>query len=138
LPTAPELGDLSGEQSPPSGAQVALTPDLVAEERQGQRAPGAVADRHLQQVATALPHRAYRGALHLGQHGGLLADVERTDVGVLTALVVPAGDVVDQVTRGVQVEVGGERLGRLRPDQLAERSVDGGLVGAHSTPTSSG
>src|SRR5205085_2765827 len=92
------------------------------------------ADRDLQQLAAARPHRPQVGALHLGHDGDLLAHCERADVGVLAALVVPARKVVQQVTDGLQLQVAGQRLRRLLAEHLAQRR----LQVRHSTPTTNG
>src|SRR5205085_3755881 len=116
------------------------------------------ADRDLQQLAAARPHRPQVGALHLGHDGDLLAHCERADVGVLAALVVPARKVVQQVTDGLQLQVAGQRLRRLLAEHLAQRRLQvrhsmsswlavllarsarrsGASRSAHSTPTTNG
>ena len=97
LALAAELGDLAGEQPPPAGPQVALAPGLV-EERQRQHARRC-RRRRSPPAACRCACRIGRsvGALHLAEHGDVLADRQRADVGVLAALVVAAREVVEQV-----------------------------------------
>ena len=139
LPLAPELGDLAGEQPPPARAQLAARrqawlPKKVQVSTPPEPSPTVTSSR--------LPRR-WRigrdvGALHLGQHGDLLADLQRADVGVLAALVVAAREVVDQVAGGVQVEVRWPAPWRSSSPTSFFSGVSTVAGCAHSTPTSSG
>ena len=127
--------DLAGEQPPPAGPQLALPPRLVAEEGQGEHRRRSRRRRS--------PPAGCPGRCRIGRTDARCTwpstvtcspTTRRPDVGVLAALVVAAREVVEQVTRGVQVEVVGERLGRLRRPTSFRSGVSTGRAG-HSSPS---
>ncbi|GAB3999879.1 hypothetical protein GCM10029992_29950 [Glycomyces albus] len=126
LEAAPELGDLPGEQAPASGGELLGLPGLV-EVGQGEGASGLVGDDDLGELPPLRPPAsaglarqvAGGGGPDLGDDGGLLADLERAQVGLLAAPGVAERVVAQQIADG------------LKAQPLVER---GGGLGAHHVP----
>ncbi|CAM4128230.1 hypothetical protein NORO109296_20645 [Nocardiopsis rhodophaea] len=123
---APVVADPPGEQSAGADPQVLHVVPGLLEEDQGEPV-GAVGDDDLQALGLtpggALAELAAAHAVHVGHHGDLLALGQGAKRGELAPGGVPARVVAQQVAHGVQIEVGGELLGRAGPQRLAQRLV---------------
>jgi hypothetical protein len=143
LELVPERPDLAGEQRPGARCDQALEP-VPVEERAVEPAAPVVADHHGQQLAAALPHRAQRGLLDLGDERGVLAQLQPGDVGELAAVDVAARVVPHQVAHRGDLQLGGQQLGRLHADHArqgrghVDPGLDPGADPGHSTPSTRG